>query len=199
MAKKISAIPKKAKPAKTRKPAPAAKATVKSPTLPFEIDPTRIEESLASLRDTAVKWAKKGRYTKVRFKFRGKQMLPDIPLAALLAVEGVTFYWTGLLRALVFNVAGKSVFDVELVNDAEKEIARGKEALLSGDLKAALAAFREAEQMDHDNVTVHINLGIALKLQGDFAGARLALERAQRLDTQKQQADEIEKLLASLL
>jgi tetratricopeptide (TPR) repeat protein len=166
--------------------------------LPFEIDPSRIEESLQALRDTVVKWAKKGRYTKVRFKFRGKQVLPDIPLAAILAVEGVTFYWTGLLRALVFNVAGKSVLDVELVNDAEKEIAHGKDALLSGDLDEALRAFQRANDMDHDNVTIHINLGIAYKLKGQFDHAREVLERALQLEPDGNQATEVRKLLDSL-
>ena len=39
--------------------------------LPFEIDPKKIEESLNKLKDQVVVWAKRGRYTKVRFKFRG--------------------------------------------------------------------------------------------------------------------------------
>src|SRR5436190_1103619 len=46
---------------------------------PFEIDPKRIEEGLSKLRGELVHWANKGRYTKVRFKFRGKQLLPDLP------------------------------------------------------------------------------------------------------------------------
>src|SRR5438128_1863756 len=85
----------------------------------------------AMLRDDVVTWANKGRYTKVRFKFRGKQLLPDIPLAAFMAAQGLTFYWGGILRALVFNLAGKAVFDVEMINDSEKRLARGKEYLLS--------------------------------------------------------------------
>src|SRR5262245_1600795 len=86
-----------------------AEAEVKGQSLPFEIDPKAVEESLIKLRDQVTHWAKKGRYTKVRFKFRGKQMLPDIPLAAVVAVEGMTFYWAGLLRALVFTLAGNTV------------------------------------------------------------------------------------------
>ena len=52
-------------------------------TLPFEVDPRKIEESLNGLKDQIVLLAKKGRYTKVRFKFRGRQLLPDLPLAAV--------------------------------------------------------------------------------------------------------------------
>lgn len=166
--------------------------------LPFEIDPKKVEASLNKLRDQLVGWAKKGRYTKVRFKFRGKQLLPDIPLAAVLAVEGATFYWTGLLRALVFNLAGRTIIDVELVNDSEKQIARGKEALLSGDLDEALSAFQAAFDMDHDNAVVHLNLGIAWKLKGDAGQARSALERARALDPKGPTGGEADRLLMTL-
>lgn len=166
--------------------------------LPFEIDPKKIEASLSKLRDQLVAWGKKGRYTKVRFRFRGKQLLPDIPLAAVLAVEGATFYWTGLLRALVFNLAGRTIIDVELVNDSEKQLAKGKEALLSGDLDEALAAFRAAFDMDHDNPVVHLNLGIAWKLKGDHAQARGALERAKALDPEGPTGAEAERLIGTL-
>lgn len=177
------------------------KATEKKregPALPFEIDPQKIEASLDKLRGQLVTLAKKGRYTKVRFKFRGKQLLPDIPLAAVVAVEGATFYWAGLLRALVFTLAGRAVIDVELVNDSEKEIARGKEALLSGDLDDALAAFQKAQDMDPENPVVHLNLGIALKLKGDHAAARTALEKARSFDAKSPVAHEAERLLKTL-
>lgn len=169
-----------------------------SPTLPIEIDPRKIEASLNKLKDQVVTLAKKGRYTKVRFKFRGKQLLPDIPLAAVVAVEGATFYWAGILRALVFTLAGRTLIDVELVNDSEKRLAKGKEALLSGDLEEALSAFREAQDMDDENPAVHLNLGIALKLKGDHAAARVALTRARDLDPKGPTAFEAERLLKTL-
>jgi len=171
---------------------------VPSPTLPFEIDPRKIEASLNKLKEQVVTLAKRGRYTKVRFKFRGKQLLPDIPLAAVVAVEGATFYWAGILRALVFTLAGRTLFDVELVNDSEKRLVKGKEALLSGDLEEALAAFREAEDMDSENPAVHLNLGIALKLKGAHPAARTALERACQLDPKGPTSLEAERLLKTL-
>ncbi|MFO0600851.1 MAG: tetratricopeptide repeat protein [Myxococcaceae bacterium] len=166
--------------------------------LPFEIDPRKIEQSLNNLKDQVVSLAKKGRYTKVRFKFRGKQLLPDIPLAAVVAVEGATFYWAGVLRAVVFTLAGRAVIDVELVNDSEKKLAQGKEALLSGELDDALAAFREACDMDPDNPAVHLNLGIALKLKGDHPAARSSLTKARDLDPKAATAMEAERLLKTL-
>lgn len=190
--------PKKAKraPRAPAKKAPPTKAS--GPTLPFEIDPKKLEASLATLREQVVGLAKKGRYTRVRFKFRGKQVLPDIPLAAVVAVEGATFYWAGLLRALVFTLAGRAVIDVELVNDSEKKLAQGKAALLSGDLDEALAAFRAAQDMDHDNPAVHLNLGIALKLKGDHPAARAALQKVTALEPQGPLAAEAERLLGTL-
>lgn len=167
-------------------------------TLPFEIDPKKVEDSLKKFRDQLVQLTKKGRYTKVRFKFRGKQLLPDLPLAAVVAVEGATFYWTGLLRLLVFNLAGRAVIDVELVNDSEKRITAGKEALLSGDLDVALAAFREALEMDPENAVVHLNLGVAYKLKGQKEVARMALSKAKSLDPQGPTGMEADRLMQGL-
>lgn len=177
---------------------PVAKPKTDGPTLPFEIDPAKIEASLNKLREQVVTLAKKGRYTRVRFKFRGKQLLPDIPLAAVVAVEGATFYWAGLLRVLVFTLAGRAVIEMELVNDSEKELARGKESLLSGDLDEALAAFRKAQDMDGENPAVHLNAGIALKLKGDHPAARTALEKARSLDPRGLVGAEAERLLKTL-
>ncbi len=166
--------------------------------LPIEIDPKRVEETLKKVKDELVHWANKGRYTRVRFRFRGKQLLPDIPLAAFVAAEGLTFYWGGILRALIVNLAGRTVFDVELVNDSEKRILKGKEELLSGDLDRALACFKEALAMDRDNPNVHLNLGIAYKLKGDVGGAREAFERAMKLDKDGGVLAEAERLLSQL-
>jgi tetratricopeptide (TPR) repeat protein len=150
------------------------------------------------LKDQFIAWANKGRYTKVRFKFRGKQLLPDIPLAAVVAAEGLTFYWGGVLRALIFNLAGKTVFEVDLINDSEKQIQRGKDALLAGDVDRAIELFREAQSMEASNPKAHLNLGIALKLKGERQGARNALERARSLDAKGPVGADAERLLASL-
>ena len=167
-------------------------------TLPFEIDPKRIEEGLKKLQGELVHWANKGRYTKVRFKFRGKQLLPDLPLAAVAAAQGVTFYWGGILRALIANVVGTSVLQVELVNDADKRVHAGKEALLSGDVDQALVLFREALAMDRDNAAAHLNVGVALKLKGDRDGALAAFERAREKDPEGPTGAEAERLAAPL-
>src|SRR5262249_43233544 len=109
-------------------------------TLPIDVQPGAIDEALRKVTDTLRQWANAGRYTKVRFKFRGKPLLPDLPLAAVVAAEGLTFYWTGILRALLVNVPGRSVLDVELVNDSEQHVQNGKEQLLAGAGARAIAA-----------------------------------------------------------
>jgi tetratricopeptide (TPR) repeat protein len=171
---------------------------VKERALPFEIDPKRVEEGLKKLQGELVHWANKGRYTKVRFKFRGKQLLPDLPIAALVAAEGLSFYWGGILRVLIANVVGKAVFQVEFVNDADKRVQAGKEALLSGDMDQALALFREALAMDRDNASAHLNIGVALKLKGDREGALAAFEKAKSLDPEGATGAEAERLAAPL-
>ncbi|MBX5480854.1 MAG: tetratricopeptide repeat protein [Myxococcaceae bacterium] len=165
---------------------------------PLEIDPRRIEASLAKLKDELAHWANKGRYTRVRFKFRGRQLLPDLPLAAVLAAEGLTFYWAGILRPLLVTVGAGALLDVELVNDSEKKIAEGKEALLAGDADRALELFRKAAAMQRDNPRAHLNIGIVLKLRGDVAGARAALKRAKALDPDGTAGAEAERVLATL-
>lgn len=181
-----------------QKALPAGESMSKGRALPFEIDPKRVEESLKKMQGEMVHWANKGRYTKVRFKFRGKQLLPDLPLAAVAAAEGLTFYWGGILRALVANVVGKSVLQVEFINDSEKRVQAGKEALLSGDVDQALALFREALSMDRDNVAAHLNVGVALKLKGDREGALAAFEKAKEKDPDGPLGAEAERLAAPL-
>jgi Flp pilus assembly protein TadD len=84
------------------------------------------------------------------------------------------------------------------VNDSEKKVATGKEQLLLGELDKALQLFREAAEMDRDNSSAHLNMGIALKLKGDRLGAREALERAKELDPHGPVGAEAERILATM-
>jgi Flp pilus assembly protein TadD len=95
-------------------------------------------------------------------------------------------------------VAGGSLLQVELVNDADKRVQAGKEALLTGDLDDALSHFREALAMDRDNIGAHLNVGVALKLKGDRTGALAAFERAKALDPEGPLGAEAERLAAPL-
>jgi tetratricopeptide (TPR) repeat protein len=163
-----------------------------------DVEPGRIEEMLRTLRTELGALANKGRYTRVRFKFRGKQLLPDLPLAAVVAAEGLTFYWAGILRALLVNVAGKSVFSVELVNDSARFVEAGKAELIAGELDRAIESFRTALRMERDNPRAHLHLGAALRLKGDLVQAREALERARALDPHGEVGREAGELLGRI-
>lgn len=176
----------------------AASAAGESSIFPIEIDTTEIEETLKTVGKELKHWANKGRYTKVRFKFRGKQLLPDLPLAAVVAAEGLSFYWGGILRALLVTFGVNSVLQVELVNDSEKKVQLGREELLSGELEKAKELFEQALKMNRDSASAHLNLGIVFKLKGDAVKARQEFERAKALDTTGATGLEAEKLLAGM-
>ena len=163
-----------------------------------DVEPGRIEEMLHKLRTEVGALANKGRYTRVRFKFRGKQLLPDLPLAAVIAAEGLTFYWTGILRALLVNVAGRSVLSVELVNDSGRFVQAGKEELLAGDVDKAIEAFRTALRMERDNPRAYLHLGAALRLKGKDPEAREALQRARALDPRGEVGREATEMLRKM-
>ena len=170
----------------------------KNASIPFEFDPARVEESFAKLKRQLSAWAKKGRYSKVRIKFRGKQILPDLPLAAAIAVEGATFYWSGLFRTLLLNIAGKSFLEVELVNDSGALIQEARAAILSGDLAVALRLLDRAAAIDERNAEVHLQRGVARKLHGDRSGARESFTHAIELQPDGVSGREAQRLLRNL-
>ncbi|HCF57575.1 MAG TPA: hypothetical protein DFS52_06230 [Myxococcales bacterium] len=188
--KKRAARPRRVKAARKASPEPRV--------LPVEVEPGSIETTLKNLRGELAHWVNKGRYTKVRFRLRGKPILPDIPVGALLAAEAVTFWWAGLLQALLVNVGAKALLEVELVSEADLEVARGKQALLGGDLDRAMEIFLHAAEMDRDCASAHLNLGICHKLKGDRDEARKDLERAEQLDPAGVVGEEARRLLDSM-
>lgn len=187
--------PKKAhkRPAKPGRPPPRKASEGGARTV--DVEPGRIEEMLQKLRTELGALANKGRFTRVRFKFRGKQLLPDLPLAAVIAAEGLTFYWTGILRTLLVNVAGKSVLSVELVNDSGRFVQTGKDELLAGDVDRAIEAFRRALRMERDNPRAYLHLGAALRLKGRDTEAKEALQSARALDPRGEVGREAEEML----
>jgi tetratricopeptide (TPR) repeat protein len=189
---KRKVAPKSARP---RKPAAKPQDAKDKEVFGVEIEPGSIEKTLVRVRKELTHWVNKGRYTKVRFKLRGKPILPDLPVGAVIAVEAATFWWAGLLRALLFTLGANVVLEVELINDADKEVARGKESLLGGDLDRAIEGFTKALEMDRDNAPAHLSMGIALKLQGNTAKARKFLEKTEQLDPDGTSGAEARRLL----
>lgn len=131
-----------------------------------EIDPERIDEAVRSIADQVRQAVDQGRYTKVRIKYRGKPLMPDIPLAVFVATEAVTFWYAGLLRALVVNLGARTIIEVELIHDAVGKVEEGKELFLAGEVDAAEDKYREALRMKRDHPDALYHLGVLLRVTG---------------------------------
>jgi tetratricopeptide (TPR) repeat protein len=123
-----------------------------------------------------------GRYRKVRITRNGKPVLPDIPLAAFAAAEAASFAGAGVARALAGNFIGRFLFDVEVVNEADKYFDTGVERFLEGDLERAEQSLLKAVRIDDTHAGAYLQLGVLYRMQGETEKARAVLERALRLD-----------------
>ena len=90
----------------------------------IEIGAETVEEAIETVANELTYWARRGIDSKVRIKFRGTQLIPDVPLAAFMVAEGALFWFGGLLRALAFNVGGGTVLNIEFISNALPFIAR---------------------------------------------------------------------------
>ncbi len=135
-------------------------------------------EVMEALRDNVQYWVDRGRYNKIRVKRKGKAVLPDIPIGALMAFEAATFFWTGLLRGVLVNVVGRAFFEVEMINEAEEHYQQGLEAYLAGDLPVAETALDKALSIDPRYARAHLQMGIVRKLQGRKEDAVMHFEEA---------------------
>src|SRR5438445_12569128 len=106
----------------------------------------------------------KGQHTRVRIKFRGKQ-IAELPIAVVAAAEVASFWWFGLLRMVIGHVVGKAVLDIEFVSNADQNVATGRTFLADGELDKAIAEFDKALVMDRRHSGALLGKGIALKLR----------------------------------
>lgn len=144
----------------------------------WEIDPERIDESLKSLRERLKKLVDQGRYTKVRFSYKGKPLLPDVPLAALVAAEGLSLALAGPLRFLLVNLGMRSFIEVEFIHEATERVREGQDLFADGEVDAAEAKYREALTMKPDDTAALYHLGILLRVTGRREEAVDVLGRA---------------------
>lgn len=139
----------------------------------------------------------KGQHTRVRIKFRGRQ-LAELPIAVVAAAEVATFWWLGPLRLLLGHVVGKAVLDVEFVSNADHHVAEGRKLLADGELDKAIAEFDKALAMDRRHAGAHLGKGIALKLRGDKARARESFEKAEEFEPRSEAGREARRHLDNL-
>jgi tetratricopeptide (TPR) repeat protein len=148
-----------------------------------EIDPAHIDESVQILTEKVRNLVGQGRYTKVRVKYKGKPLMPDIPMGVFLAAEAVTFWYSGLLRALVVNLGVRTLLEVELIHDADEKVAQGVQQFMDGDVDEAERCYRDALAIKPDDTSALVNLGILLRVTGRQAEAIDVLTQA-AADTQ---------------
>jgi tetratricopeptide (TPR) repeat protein len=144
----------------------------------LEVDPDAVDESVRNLTRRVRELVDQGRYTKVRISYKGKPLLRDIPMGVFLATEAVTFWWAGILSALVVNLGARTIIDVEFIHDAEGRVKEGQEAWMAGDVELAEEKYREALKMKPDHGPALYHLGILLRVTGRRKEALECLEKA---------------------
>lgn len=147
----------------------------------FELDPERIEENLRDMGEKVRRLVQNHRYSRVRLSFKGKPLLPDIPVALFLAGEVASFWWAGPLRVLLLNLGIGSIITVELVNESDEKVAEGQQLFMDGDVEAAESTYREALRMKPGNPSALYNLAVLLRITGRVDEARPLLVEASAL------------------
>ncbi len=130
----------------------------------LEIDPENVNEAVRSLTEQVRRLVDQGRYTRVRLKYKGRPLMKDIPLGVFVASEAVTFWYAGLLRALVVNLGMRTMIEVEFIHDATEKVMEGVELYMAGEIEAAEAKYREALRMKPDDTAALYNLGVLLRV-----------------------------------
>src|SRR5438045_7687231 len=95
-----------------------------------------LDGAFARVSEQARDLMAKGQHTRVRIKFRGRQ-IAELPIAVVAAAEVATFWWFGPLRLVIGHVVGKAVLDVEFVSNADQHIAEGRAHLADGEVEKA--------------------------------------------------------------
>ncbi len=141
-----------------------------------------VGSAVDTVSSTARRWIDRGRYRKIRISRNGKALLPDIPVAAMAAMEAASLYGAGFARVLAVNVGARFLFDVEVVNEADKYFKMGVERYLEGDLERAEEGLLKAVRIDDTHAEAYLQLGVLYRMTGDREKARAVLDRARRLD-----------------
>jgi len=188
-AKKLSDLAEKARPAAERAGETAKKVAVDLS--------EGLEGAFAKVSAQARDLMAKGQHTRVRIKFRGKQ-IAEVPIAAVAAAEVASFWWFGPLRVVLAHVLGKAVLEVEFVSNADQHVVEGRRWLQEGEMEKALAQFDKALAVDRRHAGAHLGRGIALKLRGDKASAREAFRQAEECDPRSEAGREARRHLDNL-
>ena len=192
--------------AKQKKRAEAEKSIQKVPVQPkpvrkvtLEINTNKIDESIRQAVERVQYWYKQGIINKVRLKYKGKAILPDIPLSYFMLVQVATFFLTGVVRALAINLGAKVFFEVEMINDAEELLKKARDLYLDGELDEAVRLLEEVIRLDDRYSEAFLYLGIINKIRGDRSAASKHFLQAQKLDPHGKAGREAAKNLKKML
>lgn len=164
----------------------------------LEINTNKVEESIKQAVERVQYWYKQGIINKVRLKYKGKAILPDIPLSYFMLVQVATFFLTGVVRALAFNIGAKVFFEVEMINDAQELLKKARDLYLDGDLDEAIRLLEEVISMDDRYSEAFLYMGIINKIKGDRVAASKYFLQAQKLDPHGKAGTEASKNLKKL-
>ncbi len=150
-----------------------------------DLDPSRIELAATRLRevvdDTAARlgdsWAA-ARHLKLRVSWRGHVITPDVPLHVLLVGEGAAVAALGPLLTALANLGARMILDVDVVHDADRLVASGREAWAAGERERAEALLREALELRPDDPSALYPLGLLLRETGRGAEGYATLRKA---------------------
>ena len=156
------------------------------------------KSAVSTVADSARRLIDRGRYRKVRISRKGKPVFPDIPVAAVAVMEAASIATGGLARVLAVNLGAKMFLDINVVNEADKYLERGKQALLDGDLARAEEALVMAGRMDDRHAEVYLELGVLFRLKGQLDDARSFLLRAKELDALGDTGRRAEAILSAI-
>jgi tetratricopeptide (TPR) repeat protein len=165
----------------------------------LEINTNRIEESIKQAVERVQYWYKQGIINKVRLKYKGKAILPDIPLSYFMLVQVATFFLTGVVRALAINLGAKVFFEVEMINDAEELLKKARDLYLDGELDEAVRLLEDVIRLDDRYSEAFLYLGIINKIRGDRSAASRHFLQAQKLDPHGKAGREAAKNLKKML
>jgi hypothetical protein len=141
-----------------------------------------VESTVGDAREAAQRLIDRGRYRKLRISRKGKPIAPDIPLAAVAALEAASLAGGGIARALAVNLGAKMFLDFEVVSEADAYVERAKRALLDGDLAGAAEALQTAVKMDDGHAEAFLELAVLARLDGRVDDVRRHLARVLELD-----------------
>lgn len=164
----------------------------------LEINTDRIEESIRQAVEKVQYWYKQGMIHKVRLKYKGKAILPDIPLSYFMLVQVATFFLSGVVRALAISLGTRIFFEVEMINDAEEMVKHAKQLYLEGDLDEAETLLEDVIQLDKNYAEAYLYLGIIARIRRETEKALRYLRLAKKLSPASKIGQEADRNLKKL-